>query len=1139
MIVKENEQSATLHGKKGDQLVEAIHATDFNLNGSKIEIILNGIIESANLIFRNNDTKEEHIYEHVNCESLNEETRLTITLDNMNWPDVHRTTYTILLKMNEELFRLTKPTIKRLKNRLFARSYYQISQTETATIFLNKKNTLSIMYGNSASVFRASCKVVSDTLHITEMEVAGDKARFFHEEGELGKSLLTIYDPVTKHTSAIGAVQGGKNSLEVDVSKLAEIPTAADVYVEAKIGKVLKSFKLLFHPNLVQTHRELSFYEMDSLSDAIESQKTLYFDEFEIKGDHLQVRLMEPSCQSASVVFEKSTSVEWVQTHEFKQDGQRLIIDLKKIFNDRFFKEGQKWKVYVKEVVAGEVQVRKLKHFSAPKAPQMGQVPLEVVKTQAMAYISPKAELGILLGKSEEKINNASFYITKNRLPMHDLSFHKYELSFSIENIQDADINSVQIVMKNRQSGEIHRVPATVNRNSRNIGLHSNLESFIRCGITPSRWDVSIEITYANIMEVNRVGFYDQKKLPMEERYLRSVEVDEENVFTPYLTARNELSFVIGTEFALRHEKLKSKILIKNVSLKKSILEIEITLSLPDAESYQVKGMLLRHRNNEAFAQFPVTVKKKSILAKVNLAEHEFEQFYWDFYVLVDVEGEDYEIKLKRPTDHVRKKLNGTIRDHSYQKDADHVVYPYITRSNSLALTYRMKSLYEAPIYKWKEKFSYILYQMLNRYYDHKNIWLVYEKMSETAQDNGYHFFKYCYNEKPERNVFYIIKKDSPDMANLKGYEDRVIHFMSVKHLVYLFASKLLIASETKGHSYVWRVQKGKVMEYLRRKRIVFLQHGVLGLKKIDSTLNKGSSEEVDLFVTSSDFEKEIVKNYFGYNEKDIIVTGLSRWDDVNKEETPIKRQIFLMPTWRNWLNEVSNEEFIESNYFKNYIGLLNSEKLMDLLRMHDVELKFYVHPKFQPFIEQFHTTCDQIEIIKFGDVNISKLIRESALLITDYSSVAWDMYYLEKPTIFYQFDLEEYTELQGSYMDMNKELFGDQALDPDELITSIENSVRNNFEEQDIFKEKRSHYFANIDNKNSERIYDNIVKNEKRLRPRRVSFFKKLSKVTVLRKLWRLAKRGKVTRKLAFSLRDHLMNLNERGIRGLWNRRR
>ncbi|MDW7615121.1 CDP-glycerol glycerophosphotransferase family protein [Peribacillus simplex] len=1117
--------------------METIHATSFNLRGSKIEIIINENIESADIILQDNETKEEHIYDKVICKSLNEETCLTISLDNMNWPDVHRTTYTILLKMNQELFRLVKPTIKRMKNRLFARSYYQISQNETAIIFLNKKNTLSIMYGNSASIFRASCKVVSKNLYISAMEVEGEKARFFHEEGELGKLFLTIYDPATECTSAIGAVQGERNTIEVDLSKLAEIPSSANLYVEAKIGKVLKSYKLQFNSNLVHRHSELSFYEMDPLANSLESIKTRYFDELEIKGDHLLVRLMEPSCQPTSVVFEKSTSAEWVQTHEFRQDGQLLVIDLKKIFNDIFFKTGQKWKVYVKEVIAGDVQLSKLKPISTFAFPQLEQLPLELVKTHAMAYISPKAELGILLGESED-VNKARFYITKNRLPIHDLSFHEYELSFSMEDIQDAEVNSAYVVIKNRKSGEMHRVPSILKMNSRQIEVHSNLEPFIRSGIIPSRWDVFIEITYANVMELNRVGFYDQKKLPMEERYLPSIQADEENVFTPYLTARNELSFVIGTEFALRHEKLKSKILIKNVVLKKSILEIEIILSLPDAQSYQVKGMLLKHRNNEAFTRLPVTLKKKSILSEVNLDEHEFEQFYWDFYVLVDVEGEDYELKLKRPTDNVRKKLNRTINDYSYSKEDDHVVYPYITRSNSLALTYRMKSVYEAPIFKWKEKISYFVYKMLNRYYDHKNIWLVYEKMSETAQDNGYHFFKYCYNEQPERNVYYIIKKDSPDMANLKGFEDRVIHFMSFKHLIYLFSSKLLIASETKGHSYVWRVQKGKVIEYLRRKRIVFLQHGVLGLKKIDSTLNKGSSEEVDLFVTSSDFEKEIVKNYFGYNEKDIIVTGLSRWDDVNKEETPIKRQIFLMPTWRNWLNEVSNDAFIESNYFKSYIGLLNSEKLMDLLRIHQVELKFYVHPKFQPFIDQFHTTCDQIEIIKFGDVNISKLIRESALLITDYSSVAWDMYYLEKPTIFYQFDLDEYTELQGSYMDMNKELFGDQALNTDDLLTSIENSIRNNFEEQEIFKEKRSQYFANIDNQNSERIYNNILKNEKRLKPRKVSFYKKLTKVTLLRKMWRFAKRKKITRKLAFSLRDHLMNLNERGVRGLWDRR-
>ncbi|MFB7639061.1 CDP-glycerol glycerophosphotransferase family protein [Peribacillus butanolivorans] len=1116
--------------------METINATSFNIYGSDVEIIIDANLELADIILKNNDTKEEWIYEGVKCKNLNDKTCLTIPLENMRRSEARRTTFTILLKVNEELFKLVKPTIKRKNKRSFARSFYQLSRTETAAIFLNKKNNLSLMYGNSSSVFRSLCKVVSETIQVTDIEVIGEKARFYHNEGELGNLFLTLYNSINQSFSAIGEVVSDKNVIDVDVAKLAEIPLESELYVEMKIGKVLKSYKVQFDSRLINQHNELAFIELNQVTDSLESYETLYFEELEVRQGQLLIQLKEPLCNPVSIVFEKSTSLEWLQTNQFKIDGQQLTIDLKTIFNNNFFKENQKWKLYVKEKISGEIQLSKFKPISKCKYLQLEQVPIEYVNFQANVYITPKAELAILLGKKED-VHNARFYVTKSRLSIYDMKFSNYELTFSIEDIQDTVIETAQLVLKNRKNGEVKKVVATTKKTSHHLEVQSDLHEFISSMVTPSRWDVSIEIMYANIMEVNRIGYYDQRKLSVEERYLPSVQTDEENVFTPYLTSRNELSFVYSSEFALRHEKLKSIVSIKNVVLNKSILEIEVMLSLPDVQNYTVKGMLLKHRNSQTYKHYPVNIEE-SVTSKINLDEHEFEQFYWDFYLLVEVEGEDYELKLRRPSRKVRKKMNRTIRDNSFQKEDDHVVYPYITRSNSLALTYRIKSTYEAPSFKRKEKIAYYVYKMFKKYYEQKNIWLVYEKLSETAQDNGYHFFKYCYNNKPERNVYYIIKKDSPDLVNLKGFEDKVIYFMSLKHLVYLFAAKLLIASETKGHAYVWRVQKGKVMEYLRRKRIVFLQHGVLGLKKIDSTLNKGSSEEVDLFVVSSDFEKEIVKKYFGYNERDIIVTGLSRWDDINKEETKVKQQIFLMPTWRNWLNEVSNEEFIESNYFKNYIGLLNSEKLLDLLRKYEVDLKFYVHPKFQPFIDQFHTTIDQVEIIKFGDVNISTLIRESALLITDYSSIAWDMYYLEKPTIFYQFDLDEYTELQGSYMDMNKELFGDQALTIDELLTYIENSIRNNFKEQDMFKEKRSHYFANIDNQNSERIYSSILINERRLKPRRVSFYKKLTKVPLLRKIWRWAKRREMTRKFAFLLRNQLMNLNERRIR-LWNKKK
>ena len=70
-------------------------------------------------------------------------------------------------------------------------------------------------------------------------------------------------------------------------------------------------------------------------------------------------------------------------------------------------------------------------------------------------------------------------------------------------------------------------------------------------------------------------------------------------------------------------------------------------------------------------------------------------------------------------------------------------------------------------------------------------------------------------------------------------------------------------------------------------------------------------------------------------------------------------------------------------------------------------------------------------------------------MLITDYSSVSWDVYYLGKPVIFYQFDYELYMKAHGSYIDMEKELFGDRCLTEKELAEKIKEYVRNDFAEK------------------------------------------------------------------------------------------
>ena len=61
-----------------------------------------------------------------------------------------------------------------------------------------------------------------------------------------------------------------------------------------------------------------------------------------------------------------------------------------------------------------------------------------------------------------------------------------------------------------------------------------------------------------------------------------------------------------------------------------------------------------------------------------------------------------------------------------------------------------------------------------------------------------------------------------------------------------------------------------------------------------------------------------------------------------------------------------------------------------------------------QPFIDYFDVPR-YVTSIKQGDIDVQKLIKESKLMITDYSSVAFDFSFLNKPVIYYQFDRNEF----------------------------------------------------------------------------------------------------------------------------------
>jgi CDP-glycerol glycerophosphotransferase (TagB/SpsB family) len=723
--------------------------------------------------------------------------------------------------------------------------------------------------------------------------------------------------------------------------------------------------------------------------------------------------------------------------------------------------------------------------------------------------------------------------IEKKQVIINNLYFDSSNnlLTFSLSN-EDINLFGSKILLIERSSN-IEWIEDIYSENlDTNRAITINLNKFAKNYYNQnSRWDFYlITLNSIGIYEKLRLGTFDQEVAPKHKRYLSSTSTEGVNLVTPYLTNKNELSLVIIEPKNLEGEKINVNMKITKFRINKNIIDGMVSLQLPEVHSFLVKSLVLKYRSKTDNIEYKFSVseeKKNKTTCKVtfsfDISQLEFQNYYWDFYLVIQIDKKESLIRFKNPSMKVKKTVNKQSIKQSYIYENGFWIQPYITAFNSISLLYKKKELHETPSYFLKEKLAYYFYLLFKWYFDQKNIWLAFEKFSNSAQDNGFYFFKYCHDHGKKENFYYILKEDSPDYSNVLPLKNKVIHFMSFKYMVYLFAAKLLISSETKGHAYDIRVQKGLLRKAIKYKRQVFLQHGVIALKRVDQVFKKTSNNAADLFVVSSEYEKNIIKSNFGYKDNEIIVTGLSRWD-VLKDQSKGQSTILLMPTWRSWMDDLSEKKFMETEYYKQYTSLLNSHYLEEVLEQYDIKLNFFIHPKFKAYIDKFSSTNKRIKIYQYGEEKLNQLLMRSSMLITDYSSVSWDMYYQKKPIIFYQFDLEDYIKYQGSYINMETELFGDRVFKADQLVDLIKKYADQNYNENPKYALMREEYFKYTDQNNSSRIYQEIMNNAERLTKKK--YYLALYDSPIIRTLWGIAKKYKICIRFADQLRRKINEL-------------
>lgn len=227
--------------------------------------------------------------------------------------------------------------------------------------------------------------------------------------------------------------------------------------------------------------------------------------------------------------------------------------------------------------------------------------------------------------------------------------------------------------------------------------------------------------------------------------------------------------------------------------------------------------------------------------------------------------------------------------------------------------------------------------------------------------------------------------------------DKNIVSFGSFKHkLLYLFANKI-ISSHPDDSILNPFFEIESVNRGLNTLDKYFLQHGITR-SNVSSWLKK-FDKNLSLIVTSSDLEREsFFDKGYNYNENIVQTLGFPRYDNLNNNTI---KQIVVMPSWRWYFN--TEKGFLNSEYFLRWNNLINNEKLIEFAKNKGYKILFKTHHKLYEFVDLFDKN-DYVSIDYDNKKKYQEIFNESALLITDYSSVAFDFAYLKKPIIYYQY---------------------------------------------------------------------------------------------------------------------------------------
>ncbi len=395
----------------------------------------------------------------------------------------------------------------------------------------------------------------------------------------------------------------------------------------------------------------------------------------------------------------------------------------------------------------------------------------------------------------------------------------------------------------------------------------------------------------------------------------------------------------------------------------------------------------------------------------------------------------------------------------------------------------------------WHHKFKLRLARFLSPFVLRRPTWIIGERNGTGASDNSYHLFLYCRDRTRSTHVYFVVRgAQRRELSDLRY----VVRYGSLRHYILCWNAQAAIFNcdlrdclplellrvearlfKAALSDVLPKGLAGRLLEQWRRRFKVNLSHGFEGIKNgaAYARLFVGTLAEPALVHTATRISQRVRRQQYPARVK-VVLTGVPRHDELQRMagRAPASEHWVVMLTFRASSWHAGAARLSHAQHLVDYSVLLRHPGFRQLVESRKARVTALVHHEYAQDWAVFADLPGYVEVRAMSQGAV-ELCAGATLLITDYSSLAFDFLAMIKPVVFFWSDREAlFAEYGEPELPMSEiERIGPVCRTVDEVVAAIAGTAAEGDAEHARRRVVAESHFPYLDQDNCRRCHEVI----------------------------------------------------------------